>query len=45
MTKEQSYNNPYMNALYCDGHAAPVSVKQAWQDMVNPGGIDAKVWP
>lgn len=45
VTKQQSYNNPYMNALYCDGHAGGVSVKQAWQDMVNPGGNDAKNWP
>jgi prepilin-type processing-associated H-X9-DG protein len=37
VTKQQSYNNKYMNALFCDGHAEPVSVRQAWQAMMAPG--------
>jgi prepilin-type N-terminal cleavage/methylation domain-containing protein/prepilin-type processing-associated H-X9-DG protein len=43
-TKKSTYNNPYMNALFCDGHAGPVSVKQAWQGIVNPGGTNAPNW-
>jgi prepilin-type N-terminal cleavage/methylation domain-containing protein/prepilin-type processing-associated H-X9-DG protein len=43
-TKKSTYNNPYMNALFCDGHAGPVSVKEAWQAICNPGGKNAPNW-
>jgi prepilin-type N-terminal cleavage/methylation domain-containing protein/prepilin-type processing-associated H-X9-DG protein len=43
-TKQATWNRPYMNALFCDGHAQPVSVRQAWQAIVNPGGNNAPVW-
>jgi prepilin-type N-terminal cleavage/methylation domain-containing protein/prepilin-type processing-associated H-X9-DG protein len=36
-TKKQSYNKPCLNMLFCDGHAQPVSVKQAWNAIHNPG--------
>jgi prepilin-type N-terminal cleavage/methylation domain-containing protein/prepilin-type processing-associated H-X9-DG protein len=36
-TKTQSYNKPCLNMLFCDGHASPVSVKQAWNAIHNPG--------
>jgi prepilin-type processing-associated H-X9-DG protein len=36
-TKQATYNKAYMNALFCDGHAQMVSVKQAWQAICNPG--------
>jgi prepilin-type N-terminal cleavage/methylation domain-containing protein/prepilin-type processing-associated H-X9-DG protein len=45
VTQQATYNNAYMNALFCDGHAAPVSVKQAWQAICNPGGDNAPRWP
>jgi prepilin-type N-terminal cleavage/methylation domain-containing protein/prepilin-type processing-associated H-X9-DG protein len=44
-TQQQTWNKAYMNALFCDGHAEPVSVKQAWQAICNPGGNDAPNWP
>jgi len=44
-TQQATYNRPFMNALYCDGHCEPVSVKQAWQGICNPGGRDAPSWP
>jgi prepilin-type N-terminal cleavage/methylation domain-containing protein/prepilin-type processing-associated H-X9-DG protein len=44
-TRQQTYNNAYMNALFCDGHAAPVSVKEAWQAICDPGGKSAPSWP
>lgn len=31
------YNSPCLNALFCDGHAATVSVKTAWNAVHNPG--------
>jgi len=36
-TKEQSYGNPGFNMLFCDGHASPVSVRDAWNAINNPG--------
>jgi prepilin-type N-terminal cleavage/methylation domain-containing protein/prepilin-type processing-associated H-X9-DG protein len=45
VTKQQTWNKPYTNALFCDGHAQPVSVREAWQAIVNPGGNDAPAWP
>ena len=36
-TKQMSANNRYMNMLFCDGHATPVSVKEAWNAIHNPG--------
>jgi prepilin-type processing-associated H-X9-DG protein len=44
-TKQQTYNRPFCNALFCDGHAQPVSVKQAWQAICYPGGNNAPNWP
>jgi prepilin-type processing-associated H-X9-DG protein len=37
VSKAQSYRQPLMNMLFCDGHAAPVSVKEAWNAIHNPG--------
>jgi prepilin-type processing-associated H-X9-DG protein len=45
VTKQASYNNKYMNALFCDGHAEPVSVKQAWQAICNTRRHNAPNWP
>jgi prepilin-type N-terminal cleavage/methylation domain-containing protein/prepilin-type processing-associated H-X9-DG protein len=44
-TKQQTWSRPFCNALFCDGHAAPVSVKQAWQAICYPGGTNAPSWP
>jgi prepilin-type N-terminal cleavage/methylation domain-containing protein/prepilin-type processing-associated H-X9-DG protein len=41
VTQRQSWNSKVTNILYCDGHAATVSVKEAWQAIVNPGGTNA----
>jgi prepilin-type N-terminal cleavage/methylation domain-containing protein/prepilin-type processing-associated H-X9-DG protein len=32
----------WVNALFCDGHAEPVSVSDAWNAIVNPGEKTAK---
>lgn len=45
LTKPQSYNGRYTNALFADGHAAPISVKEAWNAVVVPGENLAKNWP
>jgi len=45
VTKPQSYNRRFSNALFADGHAAPVSVKEAWNAIVCPGENVAKSWP
>jgi prepilin-type processing-associated H-X9-DG protein len=45
VSMQETYNKQLMNALFCDGHAAPVSVKQAWQAICNPGGDNARNWP
>jgi prepilin-type N-terminal cleavage/methylation domain-containing protein/prepilin-type processing-associated H-X9-DG protein len=37
VTKQQSYTRPSLNALFCDGHAAAVSIRQAWQAIADPG--------
>ena len=37
ITKMESYTRPALNALYCDGHAETVSVRHAWNSIVNPG--------
>jgi prepilin-type N-terminal cleavage/methylation domain-containing protein/prepilin-type processing-associated H-X9-DG protein len=36
-TKAQSYTAKGINMLFCDGHASPVSVKEAWNAIHNPG--------
>jgi prepilin-type N-terminal cleavage/methylation domain-containing protein/prepilin-type processing-associated H-X9-DG protein len=36
-TKKETYLNPGLNALYCDGHAETVSVREAWNAIHNPG--------
>jgi prepilin-type processing-associated H-X9-DG protein len=41
ITKRESYNTKSMNALFCDGHAEMVSVKEAWQAIVDPGANTA----
>jgi len=45
LTKTQSYNGKYLNALMCDGHAESLSVREAWNAMVVPGEDVAKPWP
>ena len=40
-TKLQTYNDRGLNMLFCDGHAAPVSVKEAWNAIHNPGSDQA----
>jgi prepilin-type N-terminal cleavage/methylation domain-containing protein/prepilin-type processing-associated H-X9-DG protein len=37
VSKARTYDNPYMNMLFCDGHVAGVSVKEAWNAIHNPG--------
>ena len=37
ITKKESYTRPALNVLFCDGHAETVSVRQAWNAIVNPG--------
>ena len=37
VTKRQAWNQKGLNMLFCDGHAEPVSVKEAWNAIVNPG--------
>jgi prepilin-type N-terminal cleavage/methylation domain-containing protein/prepilin-type processing-associated H-X9-DG protein len=44
ITKRESYNKPVLNALFCDGHAETVSVRQAWNAIVAPGEDLAKPW-
>lgn len=41
VTQKQSYNERYMNMLFCDGHAVPVSVREGWQAIANPVGNNA----
>lgn len=36
-TKKESYTNRGLNALFCDGHAEAVSVREAWNAIHNPG--------
>jgi prepilin-type N-terminal cleavage/methylation domain-containing protein/prepilin-type processing-associated H-X9-DG protein len=36
-TKAQAWSQKGMNMLFCDGHAEPVSVKDAWNAIHNPG--------
>jgi prepilin-type N-terminal cleavage/methylation domain-containing protein/prepilin-type processing-associated H-X9-DG protein len=36
-SKHASYGQPGINALFCDGHADTVSVKDAWNAVHNPG--------
>lgn len=45
VSRQDTYNKPLMNALFCDGHASSLSVKQAWQAICNPGGDNAPNWP
>ena len=40
-SKLQSYNEKGFNMLFCDGHASPVSVKDAWNAIHNPGSDNA----
>jgi prepilin-type processing-associated H-X9-DG protein len=38
VTKQQSYSSVKgFNMLFCDGHASPVSVREAWNAIHNPG--------
>ena len=41
-TKQNQYNNKYINAVFCDGSARSVSVREAWNAIVNPGEDTAK---
>jgi prepilin-type N-terminal cleavage/methylation domain-containing protein/prepilin-type processing-associated H-X9-DG protein len=36
-TKAQTWNQKGLNMLFCDGHAEPLSVKDAWNAIHNPG--------
>ena len=36
-SKTDSYNSAGFNMLFCDGHAAAVSVREAWNAIHNPG--------
>jgi prepilin-type N-terminal cleavage/methylation domain-containing protein/prepilin-type processing-associated H-X9-DG protein len=40
-SKLASYGTPGLNALFCDGHAETVSVKDAWNAVHNPGADKA----
>jgi prepilin-type N-terminal cleavage/methylation domain-containing protein/prepilin-type processing-associated H-X9-DG protein len=40
-SKADQYSNPCVNVLFCDGHAATVSVKNAWNAVHNPGADNA----
>jgi prepilin-type N-terminal cleavage/methylation domain-containing protein/prepilin-type processing-associated H-X9-DG protein len=42
VTKDQTYRGKYMNALFADGHADSISVRQAWQAIMAPGRDTAK---
>jgi prepilin-type N-terminal cleavage/methylation domain-containing protein/prepilin-type processing-associated H-X9-DG protein len=44
-TQVTSWTKQYMNALFCDGHAQAVSVKEAWQAICDPGGNSAPKYP
>ncbi len=37
VTKQETYSNKLMNMLFCDGHASSVSVREAYDSIVNPG--------
>jgi prepilin-type N-terminal cleavage/methylation domain-containing protein/prepilin-type processing-associated H-X9-DG protein len=37
VTKGETYRNRLMNMLFCDGHARTVSVREAYDAIVNPG--------
>lgn len=39
-TKREAFNTAGMNMLFCDGHAATVSVRDAWNAIHNPGSGD-----
>jgi prepilin-type N-terminal cleavage/methylation domain-containing protein/prepilin-type processing-associated H-X9-DG protein len=45
VTKMESYNKPVTNALFCDGHAETVSIRQAWNAVVCPGEDVAMPYP
>ena len=36
-TKPETYKKPSLNALFCDGHAETLSVREAWNAVHNPG--------
>jgi len=42
MTHDQQYGAPCLNVLFCDGHAATISVKQAFLAVRNPSGENTK---
>jgi prepilin-type processing-associated H-X9-DG protein len=37
IAKQQTARGKYLNMLFCDGHAATVSVSDAWNAIHNPG--------
>ncbi|HEV2295206.1 MAG TPA: type II secretion system protein [Tepidisphaeraceae bacterium] len=41
-TREQALNTKGMNALFCDGHAAPLSVLECWNAVTRPGEDNSK---
>jgi prepilin-type N-terminal cleavage/methylation domain-containing protein/prepilin-type processing-associated H-X9-DG protein len=36
-SRSATFRGKYMNALFCDGHAAPISVRECWQAIMDPG--------
>ena len=36
-SKKETYHNKSLNALYCDGHAETITVRNAWDAIHNPG--------
>jgi prepilin-type N-terminal cleavage/methylation domain-containing protein len=36
-TKKMTYSTPCLNMLFCDGHAATICVRDAWNSIHNPG--------
>ena len=36
-SRKKQYVTPYMNMLFCDGHVATISVRDAWNAIKNPG--------
>jgi prepilin-type N-terminal cleavage/methylation domain-containing protein/prepilin-type processing-associated H-X9-DG protein len=41
--KRVTYDSKFTNMLFCDGHSAPVSVREAWNAIHNPGSGDMTV--
>jgi prepilin-type N-terminal cleavage/methylation domain-containing protein/prepilin-type processing-associated H-X9-DG protein len=42
VSKDQTYRGKYINALFCDGHADTISVREAYHAIMTPGRDTAK---